>query len=165
MLHLKSRNARGASRHPIFMGNCPTISTRVSLIYLVDEFFIFSLLVLLKEMRMWGESKTSSCCFCVWCKSRELAGRRSPRFPCATPVVESFFSDFRATISYWAESHLESCQTSTMELSCEITNGFNTLTISPKSSITDVRPDTPRVPPIEGAINVGCGWTASAWNL
>ena len=49
--------------------------TRVSLIYLVDEFFIFSLLVLLlKEMRARGESKISSCCFCVWCKSRELEG-------------------------------------------------------------------------------------------
>ena len=49
--------------------------TRVSLIYLVDEFFIFSLLVLLlKEMRTRGESKISSCCFCVWCKSRELEG-------------------------------------------------------------------------------------------
>ena len=49
--------------------------TRVSLIYLVDEFFIFSLLVLLlKEMRTRGESKISSCCFCVWCKSRELDG-------------------------------------------------------------------------------------------
>ena len=24
---------------------------------------------------------------------------------------------------------------------------------------------TPNVPPIEGAINVGCGWTVSVWNL
>ena len=30
------------------------------LIYLVDKFFIFSFLVLLKETRMWGESKISS---------------------------------------------------------------------------------------------------------
>ena len=43
--------------------------TRVSLIYLVDEFFVFSFLVLLKEMRTHGESKISSCCFYVWCKS------------------------------------------------------------------------------------------------
>ena len=92
--------------------------TRVSLIYLVDEFFIFSLLVLLlKEMRTRGESKISSCCFCVWCKSRELEVCWSPRFPYVNQVVESFSSDLlRATINYWAESHLESCQTSTMEL-------------------------------------------------
>ena len=28
-------------------------------------------------------------CFCVWCKSRELGGRLSPRFPCVTPVMEA----------------------------------------------------------------------------
>ena len=50
-------------------------------------------------MRTQGESKVSSCCFCVWCKSRELGGRRSPRFPCVTPVPESFSSDLlRATL-------------------------------------------------------------------
>ena len=53
-----------------------------------------------------------------------LWGRRSPRFPCVTPVVESFFSDLlRAMMSYWAGSHLEFCQTSCrrykMELFCE----------------------------------------------
>ena len=36
------------------------IVTRVSLIYLVDEFFIFSLLVLFKEMRTRGEFKMLS---------------------------------------------------------------------------------------------------------
>ena len=75
----------------------------------------FSFLVLLKEMRTRGQFKISSCCF--WWKSGELWGRGSPRFPCLTPVVESFSSDLLWTIiSYWAESHLESCQTSTMEL-------------------------------------------------
>ena len=60
------------------------------------------------------------CYFHVWCKSRELRGRGNSRFPCVAPVVESFFSDFlRARISYWEESHLESCQASTMEPSCE----------------------------------------------
>ena len=48
----------GVSHRPAFMGNCPTI-TRVNRIYLVDEFFIFSLLVLLKEIRTWGEFKIS----------------------------------------------------------------------------------------------------------
>ena len=41
------------------------------------------------------------------CKSRELGGKGSPRFPCVTPVVEIFPSDlFWAIVSYWAESHL-----------------------------------------------------------
>ena len=41
----------------------------------------------------------------------ELGGRGSPRFPCVTLVVESFSSDLpRAIVSYWAESHLESCE-------------------------------------------------------
>ena len=94
--------------------------THVSLIYLVDEFFIFSLLVLLKQMRTPGESIISSCCFCVWCKSRELGDRGSRRIPCVTPAVESFFSDLlRTIISYWVELHLESYETFTMELYCK----------------------------------------------
>ena len=48
--------------------------------------------------------------FCVWCKSRELGGRGSPRFPSVTPVAEGFSSDLlQAVISYWADPHLESC--------------------------------------------------------
>ena len=58
--------------------------------------------------------------FCVWCKSRELRDRVSPRFPCVTPVMESFSSNLlQATISYWTELHLESCKIPTMELFCE----------------------------------------------
>ena len=38
--------------------------TRVSLIYLIGKFFIFSFLVLLKKMRMRDEFKISSCYFC-----------------------------------------------------------------------------------------------------
>ena len=50
-------------------------------------------------------------------KSRELGGRGSPRFP--TPMVESFFTDLLPAIeSYWSESHLEFCQTSTRDLLC-----------------------------------------------
>ena len=60
---------------------------------------------------------SSSCCRC---KSRELGGRESPRFPCVTLMVASFFSDLlRAIISYWAVSHLESCKTSKMTLFSE----------------------------------------------
>ena len=55
--------------------------------------------------------------FCAWCKSRELGGRVSQRFPCVTPVLESSSSDLlRAIIGHWTKSHLKSCQTSTMEL-------------------------------------------------
>ena len=72
------------------------------------------------EMRMQGQSKISCCCFCVWCKSRELGGRGSPRFPCLTPVVKCLPSDLlQAIFIYWTESHLESCQTFRMVLLCE----------------------------------------------
>ena len=73
----------------LLLATARLLATRVTLIYLVDEFFIFSLLVLLKEMNGRCESRVSSCCFCVSCKSRELGGRRCPRLPCLTPVVES----------------------------------------------------------------------------
>ena len=43
-----------------------------SLIHPVNEFSF-------EEMRTWGQSKISSCCLCVWCKSREMGGRGSPR--------------------------------------------------------------------------------------
>ena len=43
----------------------------------------------LNEMRTWGQSKSSSFCFCVWCESRELGGRGSSRFPCVNIVVET----------------------------------------------------------------------------
>ena len=108
--------------HPAFMGICRTISRTCQpyLIYLVDGFFMLSFLVLIKETKTWSEFKISSCCFCVWCKSRELGVRESSRFSPVTPVVESFFSDLlRAVISYLAELHLESCQTYTTEASCE----------------------------------------------
>ena len=50
--------------HQAFMGICPTISTRLSLIYLLDEFF-FLFLVQLNEWRRLGESKVLS--FYFWC--------------------------------------------------------------------------------------------------
>ena len=42
-----------------------------------------------KKMRTWGQSKISYSCICVWCKSGEFRRRRSSRFPCVTPVVET----------------------------------------------------------------------------
>ena len=59
-------------------------------------------------------------CFRVWCKSRELGGRQEEggsKIPLCNPSDKSFSSDFlRTMMNYWTESHLESCQTSTMEL-------------------------------------------------
>ena len=34
----------------------------------------------------------------LWCKSGELGGRGSPRFPCVVPVVENFSSDLLQVI-------------------------------------------------------------------
>ena len=55
----------------------------------------------------WFRSdSTGSIGLSVWSKSRELAGKGSPRFP--TPMMESFSADLLPTIkSYWGESHLE----------------------------------------------------------
>ena len=78
-------------RWTLYSGDCPQTFRGIS--------------VLLKEMSTQGQSKISSSCFCVWCKSRELRGSGSPRFPCVTPVMETFPSDLlRAIVSYWAES-------------------------------------------------------------
>ena len=50
-------------------------------------------------------------------KSRELRGRVSLRFSCVTPVIKSFSWDLlQVIINYLTETHLESCQTSTVEL-------------------------------------------------
>ena len=109
MLQLKLWSAMGESHHPLIWATI--IHTFFSLIHPVDEFSF-------KEMRMWGQPKTSSCCLCVWCKSKELGGRGSTRFP--TSIVESFSADILAAIeSYWKESHLKFCQTSTAELLSE----------------------------------------------
>ena len=120
LLQLNVRSTRRAFRIQLLWATGRLLVARVSFVYLEDEFFIFLFMVFPEEMNTWSESKILSCCFCVWCKSRELGGRGSWRFFCVTPVVKSFFSDLRqAIISYWAELHLEICQTSTMETSCE----------------------------------------------
>ena len=66
LLRLKSQNAREASHHAVFMGICRLLVTRVSLIYLVDEFF-FLFLVQLKETSREDESKVLS--FYFWSQS------------------------------------------------------------------------------------------------
>ena len=47
-------------------------------------------------MKTWGQAKVSSSYICVWCESGELGRRRSLRFSCVTPVVETF-SSYRVT--------------------------------------------------------------------
>ena len=108
MLQLKSWSMMGASNHPAYADNYIHV---FSLIHPVDRFSF-------KEMRTRDQSKISSCCLCVWCKPKELGGRRSIKFP--TSMVESFSGDFLPAIeSYCGESHLEFCQTSATELLCE----------------------------------------------
>ena len=93
MLRLKPWSAKGASYHPAFVGNWPTVhSYAFSLINPLDEFSI-------KAMKTWGQSKISSCYFCVWCKLRESGSMGSH---VATLFVESFSADLlRAIKSYW----------------------------------------------------------------
>ena len=101
---------QGASHHPLIWATI--IHMFFSLIHLVDEFSFKKISI------MWGQPKISSCCLCVWCKSKELGGRGSTRFP--TSIVESFSADILAAIeSYWKESHLKFCQTSSAELLSE----------------------------------------------
>ena len=110
MLQLKLWSARGESHQPLIWAT--VIHTFFSLIHPVDEFSF-------KEMSiMWGQPKISSCCLCVWYKSKELRGRGSTRFP--TSIVESFSADFLPAIeSYWTEPYSDFCQTATTELFCE----------------------------------------------
>ena len=85
-----------------------------NLIYPVDEFPF-------KEMKTWGQPKISSYCFCVWCESRELGGRGSSRFPCATPVVETC-----------KLSHVNSVRYQRRSSSAKTANGLNMFTASAK---------------------------------
>ena len=61
--------ARGASNHSAFTGKRPTV---ISLIHPKDGLSF-------KEMRMWGQSKISSCCICDWCESREMGDSGEPK--------------------------------------------------------------------------------------
>ena len=62
MLQLKPWSASGASHHPLIWAT--VIHPFISLIHPVDEFCF-------KEMStIRGKSKISSCCLCIWCKSK-----------------------------------------------------------------------------------------------
>ena len=67
----------------LFWAAARLLVTRFSLACPVDEFSF-------KEMRTWGQSKFMSYYICVWCESGELAGRKSSKFFCVIPPVESF---------------------------------------------------------------------------
>ena len=100
LFRLKCWNTRGASHQPVFMCNCLTLITRVSLINLADELFLF--LVQIKIIRRQREFKIPLC--------NSSTGKLL----------------HRPSLSYdKAGSHLESCQTScatsTMELFCKNT--------------------------------------------
>ena len=115
-----------------------------SFTYPVDEFSF-------KEMRMWDWFKITFYCICDWCESGETRSRRSSRFPCVTAVVENLLR--------------QSCKTSMTELLCENSQwpkhvDFFCKRAPPQTSDWILNAD-----PIRGAVNVGCGWNVSAWNL
>ena len=56
--------------------------------------------LLLKEMRAQGQSKISSCCFFFWCKSRELGGRGSPKFPCVTSIINYSYNKLLGRVAF-----------------------------------------------------------------
>ena len=81
----------------------------------------------------------------------------SPGFSCVTPVMASFSSKLlQAIISYWAESHLESYQTSMIELFCKNSQQPRCLLFLQKGSIADVRLDSKCATDWKGAVNVRC---------
>ena len=90
MLLLKTWSVRGASTHAAFMEKWSTV---ISLIHSQDELSF-------KEMRMWGQSKISSC------DSIEMESRGESKI--SNTMVESFSADLLSAIkSYWTESPFE----------------------------------------------------------
>ena len=70
-----------------FQGMSPNISGNVVKNSRECHQRILGMSVLLKEIKTLSQSNISSCCFCVWRKSKELGGRRKPIFHCVTPVL------------------------------------------------------------------------------
>ena len=58
VLRLKFSSAKGASFHPAFIGNCPTIS-HMFWPYMTSRWVLLFVLMLLKKMRTLGESEVS----------------------------------------------------------------------------------------------------------
>ena len=106
-----------------------------------------------REMKTWGQSKVSSCCFFVWSESRELGGRGSSRFPCVIPVVET------------------SSDRVTFRILSNINDGApNSLRKQPTLTVDCFRKKAPpqtsdQIPNADlarGTVDLACGWTTSA---
>ena len=89
---------------------------------------------------MWGQHKITSYCICVSCESGKLGERMSLRFPYVTPVVE--------TSKERVAKHQRP-----RNVDCFLKKA------PPQSSNWTLNAD-----PTRGAVNVGCGWNASARN-
>ena len=105
------------------------------------------------EMRMWDQFKITSYCFCVWCESREIGGRGSSTFPCVTQVLETSTLD-RATLRTLPNNNNEvPLQKQAMVL---------TRWLPPQKAPQQTFDQIPNADSTRCAVNVDCGWTASA---
>ena len=105
----------------------------------VDEFSF-------EEMRTWGQSKFTSYYINVWCESEELGGRRSLRFSCVIPVVDTSLDR--------VAKHQLLC------INSQQPKQFFHKKTPPQTSDWISNAD-----PTRGASKVGCGLNANAWNL
>ena len=94
----------------------------------------------LKEVRTWGQCKFSFYCSCVWCESRKSGGKGSSRFPCVNPMVET--SSHRVTFR----------------------NPSNIVDCFRRKAPPQTSNRIPNRDPTRRDVNLGYGWTASAWN-
>ena len=92
--------------------------------------------------------------------------------PCVPSVIEGskdaalvWIKGEPRKISYWAVSHLESCQASTMELLRKNSQRPQQVDIFPKKGQSQMFGWIPNAPPIVGVVNVRWRWIGSAWNL
>ena len=139
-------NVLVVARCSLIFPSCLIVFARCSLLFVgcllltrIQPQFIFSFLVLLKEMRTRDHSMITSCCYFWWCKSGELGKRESLKFPCVTPVLESFSSD---SSSRWSSSP-------------KIISGFNTL-LWQKRPPPQMFNCIPNAPLIGCVLNVAC---------
>ena len=102
-----------------------------------------------------GQSKISSFYICVWCEAGELGGRRRSRFPCVASEVETFDSD---RVAFRIPSNINDGAPQRKQPA--------TLTRRPflQKAPSQTSDWIPNVDLTGSAVNVVCGWTASAWN-
>ena len=71
------------------------------------------------------------------------------KIPLCNPSDRNFSSDLlRAIMNYWTESHLESCQASTMELFCKNSQQPKDVDYFCKKAPSQMLDWTPNAPPI-----------------